>query len=88
MPYTDIGSTLKLTWDTKLITQTYSMSLRAQDSSYTDILRTSVVISKTSINNQLTIIVPENTTSISCFITAEGNSGSKIFLDNLSLVVQ
>lgn len=85
-PYTETGSTLILTWDTKVVNNAYySMALRAMNENARDLSRQSISITQTSINNQLSITIPENNSYISCFITMQGDENSIIYLDNLHL---
>lgn len=85
-PYTETGSTLILTWDTKVVNNAYyAMALRAMNENARDLSRQSISITQTSINNQLSITIPENNSYISCFITMQGDENSIIYLDNLHL---
>ncbi len=64
------------------------MTLRAQDMGNTDITRRTIQVSKSGTNNQLELPISENTVSVLLFISFYGQIDSKIFLDNLSLIVQ
>lgn len=64
------------------------MALRAMNDNMRDILRQSLSITQTSVNNQLPITIPENTVYISGFITMYGDENSAAYLDNLKLKIQ
>lgn len=63
------------------------MSLRAMDKDRTDIVRQSITVTQTGVNNQLSITIPENNKYIGCFIIY-GDSGTVLYLDTLSLTIQ
>lgn len=64
------------------------MSLRAMDENRTDIVRQSIAVTQTGVNNQLSITIPENNKYLGCFITFYGDLGNVLYLDNLSLTIQ
>lgn len=85
IPYTQIGNTLKLTWDTQVISSSYYMTIRCLDNTPQDLLRESVGVSQSGTNNSITITVPENTEYLGCMVQFDGDIGDIVYIDNLCI---